>query len=153
MNYAWPVVFSALFGAGVGASFAYSNAEFFVSRARSAILLGVILISIPFTIYFSIDKNPILTPFFYFLPVFGVVFYYVSTLIIEQQVGLEAKNTWDLMEEARREEQLADIEEKKDRRDEAKDRREKARRYRKHVEPIDEMDLDERIKRMRDKDF
>jgi len=158
VNYAWPVVFSALFGAGIGAVFAYSNAEFFVSKARSAILLGVVIFSIPFTIYFSIYKSPIFTLFFYFLPVFGVVFYYVSSLLIEQTAENQNAAHFRFLEESSRTLQKksmeVDLVQKEMSLDELlaeQQRREQAKKHRSHIENVSDDELHARITAMRNK--
>lgn len=85
MNHTWSVVFSALFGAGCGVLFAYSSYKFFENKIHSSLFHGAVIVTIPFAIYFSVEQSPLLTPLFYFLPIFGAVFRYVSSLILEQK--------------------------------------------------------------------
>lgn len=158
MNYTWSVVVSVLFGAGCGVGFAYSNAEFFISKARSAVLLGAIIFAVPFTIYFSLEKNPLLTHLFYFLPVFGVVYYFVSSLIIEQALGDKDAEHRKFMDESsldiekkRREAEIVEQEMSLDELLAEKERRNQARKHRSHIKDVSDEELNERIAAMRNK--
>jgi len=157
MNYTWSVVISVLFGAGCGVAFAYSNPQFFINKARSSVLLGAVILAIPFTIYFSIEKNPLFTHIFYFLPVFGVVYYFVASLVIEQALETEdaehnkfMKDSGRTMDKKRREAEIVQQEMSIDDLLAEKARRDAAKEYESHIENISDGELEERIASFRD---
>lgn len=131
MSYTWPIVFSALFGAGCGVAFGYSNYQFFKDKVRNRLYPYVTWSIVLFTIYFSINKDPLFTLLFYFLPAFAVSYRYVSDLVIEQKEE-EAR---ELRAEEYRAEQLVKEEEE--------------RLERERVAELDRQNLDRRIRKLR----
>lgn len=85
MSFEWSVVFSALSGAVCGVLFAYSSYQFFENKTRSSIFNGAVFLTLPFAVYFSVNQTSVVTQLFYFLPVFGGVFKYVSILVAEDK--------------------------------------------------------------------
>ena len=84
MSYAWPVVISALAGIGIGALSGYKFAYWLVNKVHIYIVIAVVVICVPFTIYFSIDKTPLITQALYFIPLFGMAFVWIGSVVIEQ---------------------------------------------------------------------
>ena len=145
-EYAWSVVISALFGAGVGVLLGFSYPHVFVQRVRIHVTIGAIILLTPFTLYFAVEKSPLITQLFFFLPVAGVVWLYVATQIINNHVDHEATNKredlWELREHARKEELLHELESKA-----------KAREYKSRSDDLEDLNIDERIKRLKEENL
>jgi uncharacterized membrane protein YfcA len=131
MDYTETVIISALLGAVLGVVFAYSFYKFFNDNVRSSIFNGVVFLSVVGAVFFSINKDPLLTNLFYFLPVFMVVYKHVSSLVISKKE-----------DEAREAERLENA---------AKQNiaREEQRLKREETEALDRKNLDRRIRNLR----
>ena len=145
-GYTWSVIFSVLAGIGAGVALAYSNPEVFVNSVRTKLVIGLVILFLPFTIYFSISKVPLITHLMYFGPVFLLVWAYVANLIVEQYVEKDLVRIKNLRNQTQVENELEELlAERK--------RRQRAREYSEHVEPLSDLDLDERIRELKRKNY
>lgn len=150
-GYIWPTVFSALAGAAFGAFNGYTNAHWLVNKANSYIVIGIVVLCIPFTVYFSIEKNPILTLAVYFIPAFGIVYVWISSAVIENFRNEEAAAHYNFVAQTRRKKEAVQEEMSLDDLLAEKARRDAARGFESHITELSDEALDEVIKAARKK--
>ncbi|MEJ8568812.1 hypothetical protein [Elongatibacter sediminis] len=150
-GYVWPVVISALAGIIIGAINGYKNAHYLVKKAHSKIVLGGILLCVPFTLYFSIDKIPLFTPLFYFLPAFGITYLWIGSTVIEQTKSEEDELHYEKMKKRRRTKEDIQMEMELDDLLAEKARRDAARGFESHITELSDDQLDDAIKHARSK--